>query len=122
MWWVFWWGAEFRLSTYNLYKTEEGIWEFTIHFTSSETIQRVKELEDVIDPSPNVEATAILSENEITMLLNFYTMKELWCHICRLCNYYANYLSYDEITSVPSKLSDGRITMILNYQTIKLLC
>ena len=53
--------------TYNLYKTEEGIWEFTIHFTSSETIQRVKELEDVIDPLPNVEATAILSENEITL-------------------------------------------------------
>ena len=45
---------------YNLYKTEDGVWEFTISFETSKSVKRAKELEDVIDAQPNFEATAII--------------------------------------------------------------
>ena len=51
--------------TYNVYTSEDGTWEFTIHFTTSETIHRVKELEEVIDAAPYIEATSVLSKEEI---------------------------------------------------------
>jgi hypothetical protein len=52
---------------YNLYKAEDGFWEFVIAFNTSKSLKRAKELEDVIDAKPNFEATAILSPNDLKL-------------------------------------------------------
>jgi len=58
---------EITESKYNLYKTEDGIWEFTICFDTLKSIKRAKALEGIIDPTPNFEATAILNSNDLTI-------------------------------------------------------
>lgn len=45
---------------YNLYQSEDGIREFVIAFETDRAIKRVKELEEVIDPLPNFEATVLM--------------------------------------------------------------
>ncbi|WP_303316657.1 hypothetical protein Q4Q34_07580 [Flavivirga abyssicola] len=53
--------------TYNLYKSDSGIWEFTLSFKTSKPINRAKELERIVDAEPYFEATAILSNNELKL-------------------------------------------------------
>ncbi|TGV00533.1 hypothetical protein [Flavivirga rizhaonensis] len=52
---------------YNLYKSDSGIWEFTLSFKTSKSIDRAKELEVLVDAEPYFEATAILSNNELKL-------------------------------------------------------
>lgn len=52
---------------YNLYQNDRGNWEFIFSFRTGQAIQRVKELEEVIDAHPNVEATAWLTEDQLPL-------------------------------------------------------
>ena len=54
-------------SKYNLYKSEEGIWEFTIYFDTSSPIKRSEELKKVIDAKPDFEATALLLPDDLKL-------------------------------------------------------
>ncbi len=45
---------------YNLYQSDDGIREFVIAFETDRAVKRVKELEEVIDPLPNFEATVLI--------------------------------------------------------------
>jgi hypothetical protein len=58
---------EIKDPTYNLYKTEDGIWEFIIKFETSKAIKRAEALEEVLDAKPNFEATAILSPKNLKL-------------------------------------------------------
>lgn len=52
----------------NLYKDEEGIWEFVVKVSCGEATIRSKELEAIISAKPNFEATAIIPENNISLI------------------------------------------------------
>lgn len=54
--------------TYNLYKSESGIWEFTLSLKTSKSINRVKELKELVDAEPYFETTAIMSESELKLV------------------------------------------------------
>jgi hypothetical protein len=52
---------------YNIYQSEDGIWEFTIQFETEKCIKRAKEFADLIDAAPEFEATAILSPDSLEL-------------------------------------------------------
>ncbi|KXX71143.1 hypothetical protein [Flammeovirga sp. SJP92] len=60
---------EFKIkdAKYNIYKGEDGVWEMTICFEESTPIKRDKELEKIIDPVPNFEATALLTADTLEL-------------------------------------------------------
>lgn len=52
---------------YNLYQSEDGIWEFVICLQTDKAIKRAKELEEVIDPLPNFEATVVMPKGNLQL-------------------------------------------------------
>ncbi len=52
---------------YNLYQTEDGIWEFTLSFRTDDALVRAPGLADVIDARPNFEATALLPADDLAL-------------------------------------------------------
>lgn len=56
---------EINAPKYNLYKTDDGIWEFTINFNCPKAVKRASELDDIIDAKPKFEATAIIAPSDL---------------------------------------------------------
>jgi hypothetical protein len=52
----------------NLYKDEDGIWEFVVIVSTNEAAKRSAELEDVVNAQPHFEATALLREDELDLV------------------------------------------------------
>lgn len=53
----------------NLYKDDDGVWEFVVSVSASKAVKRSSELEDVVNAQPNFEATAILPESELELVV-----------------------------------------------------
>lgn len=115
---------KFRISAprYNLYESEDGVWEFIIHLTTSETIQRVQELEDVIDPSPSIEATAVLSKEEINLKEGTHIHQKQGYDYDRDENlsvlYYFSYNSIENLTIEVLKVVQDHIILNVTGETI----
>ncbi|MEM7102899.1 MAG: hypothetical protein AAF502_07215 [Bacteroidota bacterium] len=52
---------------YNLYKSEVGIWEFTISFNTSKALKRSPKLKDLVHAEPNFEATALMDPKDLKL-------------------------------------------------------
>ncbi len=54
-------------AAYNLYQTDDGVWEWVISVSSGSALQRVPALAEVLDAEPHFEATALLSPDDLAI-------------------------------------------------------
>jgi hypothetical protein len=102
----------------NLYQSEDGIWEFVVNVSSSAAIKRSKELEDITPAEPNFEATALLHEDHLDLVVGrVITQKEGYDYERdeNLSNiYYFSHNSIEElrieITEVTDEWIDAKLT------------
>lgn len=106
----------------NLYKNENGIWEFVVDVSTNEAVKRSEKLKDVIHAKPNFEATAILPTDNLALVAGKIIVQKKGYDYSRdehLSNiYYFNHNSIEDLRIEFIEVTDDWIDAQLTGQAI----
>lgn len=107
---------------YNLYQSDDGIWEFVVKVTTGELIIRSTELKDVIDANPCFEATAIMDADDLTLTAGDMIVQEQGYDYNREENlsniYYFRHESIEDLKILLHEVTESAIDATLTGQAI----